>query len=30
MLGGKGFSPFVFYFNGKIRVKEASEEAEKP
>ena len=29
-LGGKGFSPFVFYFNGKIRVKEASGEAEKP
>lgn len=26
ILGGKGFSPFVFYFNGK----EASGEAEKP
>jgi len=30
ILGGKGFSPFFFYFNGKTRVKEASGEAEKP
>ena len=30
ILGGKGFSPFVFYFNGKTRVKEANGEAEKP
>ena len=30
ILGGKGFSPFVFYFNDKTRLKEASGEAEKP
>ena len=30
ILGGKGFSPLIFYFNGKTRVKEASGEAEKP